>query len=122
MEMIAHSPKMAKKAGVPQSVGKDFAAADKGKTFKLGGEMAGKKFDFKKMFASKNDGKEPAKEEASESKAVKSGKISKAQYAKGEKREDKMKCGGSVKGHANGGLVSRGNGCASSGKTRTKVC
>ena len=32
MEMIANSPKMAKKAGVPQSVGKDFAAADKGKT------------------------------------------------------------------------------------------
>jgi hypothetical protein len=39
MEMIAHSPKMAKKAGVPQSVGQDFAAADKGKTFKKGGMM-----------------------------------------------------------------------------------
>lgn len=87
-----------------------------------GGEMAGKKFNIKDMFASKNNGKEPAKEEAAESKAVKSGKISKAQYTKGEKKEDKMKCGGSVKAHANGGLVSRGNGCASSGKTRTKVC
>jgi hypothetical protein len=84
--------------------------------------MAGKKFNFKEMFASKNDGKEPAKEEAAESKAVKSGKISKAQYAKGEKQEDKMKCGGSVKGHAKGGLVSRGDGCASSGKTKTRVC
>jgi hypothetical protein len=30
---------MAKKVGVPQSVGKDFAAADKGKTFKKGGMM-----------------------------------------------------------------------------------
>jgi|TARA_R110000868_G_scaffold385092_1_gene652828 hypothetical protein len=39
MEMIANSPKMAKKVGVPQSVGKDFAAADKGKTFKKGGMM-----------------------------------------------------------------------------------
>jgi hypothetical protein len=29
MEAIAHSPEFAKKAGVPQSVGKDFAAADK---------------------------------------------------------------------------------------------
>ena len=28
MEAIAHSPEFAKKAGVPQSVGKDFAAAD----------------------------------------------------------------------------------------------
>ncbi len=37
MEMIAHNPKAAKKAGVPQSVGRDFAAADKGKTFARGG-------------------------------------------------------------------------------------
>lgn len=29
MEAVAHSPKFAKKAGVPQKVGKDFAAADK---------------------------------------------------------------------------------------------
>ncbi len=28
MEAVAHSSKFAKKAGVPQSVGKDFAAAD----------------------------------------------------------------------------------------------
>jgi hypothetical protein len=28
MEAIAHSPKFARQAGVPQSVGKDFAAAD----------------------------------------------------------------------------------------------
>ena len=34
MEAVAHDPKFAKKAGVPQSVGKDFAAADKAK--KLG--------------------------------------------------------------------------------------
>lgn len=31
MEAIAHDPKFAKKAGVPQKVGKDFANADKGK-------------------------------------------------------------------------------------------
>jgi hypothetical protein len=39
MEAVAHSPSFAKKAGVPQSVGKDFSAADKGKTFKHGGGM-----------------------------------------------------------------------------------
>lgn len=33
MEAVAHSPEFAKKAGVPQSVGKDFAAADKGHKF-----------------------------------------------------------------------------------------
>ena len=44
MEAIAHSPEFAKKAGVPQSVGKDFAKADKGKTFRKGGNaMATKK-------------------------------------------------------------------------------
>jgi hypothetical protein len=31
MEAVAHDPKFAKKAGIPQSVGKDFAAADKRK-------------------------------------------------------------------------------------------
>ncbi len=28
MEAVAHSPKFAKKAGIPQSVGRDFAKAD----------------------------------------------------------------------------------------------
>jgi len=37
MAAIAHNPAFAKKVGVPQSVGKDFAAADKGKKFGLGG-------------------------------------------------------------------------------------
>jgi hypothetical protein len=34
MEAVAHNPAFAKKAGVPQSVGKDFAAADKAKAAK----------------------------------------------------------------------------------------
>jgi hypothetical protein len=33
MEMVAHDPKAAKRLGVPQSVGQDFVAADKGKKF-----------------------------------------------------------------------------------------
>jgi len=32
MEMVAHDPEAAKRVGVPQSVGKDFVAADEGKT------------------------------------------------------------------------------------------
>jgi hypothetical protein len=31
MEMVAHDPKAAKRVGVPQSVGKEFAEADKAK-------------------------------------------------------------------------------------------
>jgi hypothetical protein len=42
MEAVANNPAFAKKAGVPQSVGKEFSNADKGKTFKRGGEMATK--------------------------------------------------------------------------------
>jgi len=40
MEAVAHSPAFAKKVGIPTSVGKDFAAADKGKKFKSGGLYA----------------------------------------------------------------------------------
>ena len=40
MEAVAHSPSFAKKVGIPQSVGKDFAAADKGKKFAAGGLYA----------------------------------------------------------------------------------
>ena len=39
MAAVANNPAFAKKAGVPQSVGKEFNNADKGKTFKQGGDM-----------------------------------------------------------------------------------
>ena len=40
MEAVAHNPSFAKKAGIPQSVGKDFSAADKGRKFGRGGMAA----------------------------------------------------------------------------------
>ena len=40
MEAVANNPSFAKKVGVPQSVGKDFSTADKGRKFKTGGLMA----------------------------------------------------------------------------------
>jgi len=39
MAAVANNPAFAKKAGVPQSVGKEFNNADKGKTFKQGDSM-----------------------------------------------------------------------------------
>jgi len=39
MEAVAHNPSFAKKAEVPQSVGKDFSSADKGRKFLKGGDM-----------------------------------------------------------------------------------
>ena len=40
MQAVAHNPKFAKKVGVPQSVGKEFAKADEGKKFAGGGLYA----------------------------------------------------------------------------------
>ena len=39
MEAVANNPSFAKKAGVPQSVGKEFSNADKGRKFSKGGDM-----------------------------------------------------------------------------------
>ena len=39
MQAVAHSPAFAKKVGVPQSVGKDFSSADKGRKFSKGGDI-----------------------------------------------------------------------------------
>ena len=85
MEAIAHSPSFAKKVGVPQSVGKDFSAADKGKTFKQGGDMA----ESKKMV-----GKEVA---------FMKKKGAPAAMIKHEKAEMGMKKGGGVDGAAKKG-------------------
>ena len=39
MAAVANNPSFAKKVGVPQSVGKDFNQADKGRKFFKGGDM-----------------------------------------------------------------------------------
>jgi hypothetical protein len=61
MAAVANNPAFAKKAGVPQSVGKDFSNADKGKTFKRGGDMATKMNPgFMAMIAKKKAGAKSA--------------------------------------------------------------
>ena len=49
MEAVAHSPSFAKKVGVPQSVGKDFASADKGRKFSKGGNTMATQMDPRVM-------------------------------------------------------------------------
>ena len=49
MNAIAHNKAFAKKVGVPQSVGQDFSNADKGKTFKKGGDTMASRMDPKMM-------------------------------------------------------------------------
>jgi hypothetical protein len=43
MAAVANSPSFAKKVGVPQSVGKDFNEADKGRKFSKGGDTMASK-------------------------------------------------------------------------------
>ena len=40
MAMVAHDPKAAKRVGIPQSVGREYVAADKGRKFSKGGTMS----------------------------------------------------------------------------------
>jgi hypothetical protein len=104
MEAIAHSPSFAKKVGVPQSVGKDFSTADKGKTFKRGGTMATKMNPgFMAMMAKKKGAQEG----------------SKADMASDKKQMMGMKKGG-MKKMAAGGFTSSADGIATKGKTKAK--
>ena len=79
MNAIAHNKAFAKKVGVPQSVGKDFSEADKGKKFRKGGETMA----TNKLFR----GKETKTEELREAKALRMGAISPKEFVKGEKSE-----------------------------------
>lgn len=115
MEGVAHNPAFAKKVGIPQSVGKEFAKADKGKTFKRGGDMATKKMS-KGGYA---DGGMPM--------VMKDGQKVPAFAADGK---GKMAKGGATKKMASGGMTSMGkvktaapsrDGIAEKGKTKGKM-
>ena len=55
MAAVANNPSFAKKVGVPQSVGKDFTTADKGRKFTKGGDTMASKMNpgFMAMMAKK---------------------------------------------------------------------
>ena len=63
MAAIANSPSFAKKVGVPQSVGKDFTTADKGRKFSKGGDTMASKMNpgFMAMMAKKKGMQEGSK-------------------------------------------------------------
>ena len=58
MAAVANNPSFAKKVGVPQSVGKDFTTADKGRKFSKGGDTMASKMNpgFMAMMAKKKAG------------------------------------------------------------------
>ena len=123
MAAAAHNPAFAKKVGVPVSVAKEFNQADKGRKFKEGGMATNK---LKKLFK----GKDTYAEEIKEAKAIKSGKITPAEYAKGEKMEGegmkkggcaKMCKGGKTMKYAKGGYVKAADGITKKGKTKGRI-
>jgi hypothetical protein len=140
MAAIAHNPAFAKKVGIPQSVGKDFDEADKGKKFGSGGRT---RPDVQKVNKSKTDhGKMTFFKEGGDTMASKMNPGFMAMMAKkkaGAKSEMPMKkmAGGGMPmkdgkpafigdgkgmkhgGMANGGSASkRADGVATKGKTK----
>tara|TARA_R110002126_G_scaffold8096_1_gene38827 strand:+ start:86 stop:433 length:348 start_codon:yes stop_codon:yes gene_type:complete len=114
MEAVAHNPSFAKKAGVPQSVGKEFAKADKGKTFSRGGDMKESKAMVGKEMAFMKKKGAPAsmmKHEKAEMMGMKKGGMAKKMmgggmaYAKGGGIESKGKTKGTMIKMKSGGKM-----------------
>jgi len=104
MAAVAHSPAFAKKAGVPQSVGQDFSNADKGKTFKQGGDMASKMNPgFMAMMAKKKGAAPSAMGKPTMKKGMDTAKDGMKKMAKG------------------GSASTRADGIAQKGKTKGKM-
>ena len=106
MAAVATNPAVARKTKIPQSVGKEFMEADKGKKFKGGGEMKESKAMVKKeigFMKKKGAPKSMIKHEMGEMKG--------------------MNYGGKVKKMASGGLAAghkSADGVAVKGKTKAK--
>ena len=123
MAAVANNPAFAKKTGVPQSVGKEFNNADKGKTFKQGGDM--KPVDMKKN---------PGVAKLPTAVRNKMGFMKKGGMAEGEKadmKQDKGMMQKAVNKHegrlhkgqpmtklSKGGFTKEANGVATKGKTK----
>ena len=108
MAMVANNPAAAKRVGIPQSVGKDFMEADKGRKFNKGGDMKeskammGKEVAFMKK---KGAPKAMVKHEMAEMMGMKKGGAAK-----------KMMGGG--KAYSAGGYTRAADGVAKKGKTK----
>ena len=117
MAAIAHNPAFAKKVGIPQSVGKDFDEADKGKKFGSGGRT---RPDVQKVNKSKTDhGKMTFFKEGGDTMASKMNAGFMAMMAK-KKGASKMAGGGMAMGKVKTAAPSR-DGIAEKGKTKGKM-
>jgi hypothetical protein len=127
MAAIAHNPAFAKKVGVPQSVGKDFNEADKGKKFGSGGyarpdlqkinkpkTLHGKMSIMKGGGMAKSDMKEDMAMDLKQDKAMMQKAVN--------KHEGRLHKGATMTKLASGGSASsRADGCATKGKTKGTI-
>jgi len=114
MAAIASNPAFAKKVGIPQSVGKDFTDADKGKKFGSGGTT---RPDVQKVNKSKTEhGKMTFFKEGGDTMASKMNAGFMAMMAK-KKGTGKMAGGGMAMGKVKTAAPSR-DGIAEKGKTK----
>jgi hypothetical protein len=125
MAAVAHSPKFAKKAGVPMSVGSEFMDADKGKKFRTSvapskaginkqktnhGAMQMPNAMLNKYMGKKDGGIMKHNDMAKDMPMMK--KVAKKEVKAHEKSMHKMASGGKV------GQLSKADGCATKGKSK----
>ena len=125
MAAVAHNPAFAKKAGVPQSVGKDFNEADRGRKSSKGGDM--KKMNmggYAEGGMPMKDGK-PAFVGDGKGKMAKGGmahkdvKMDKSMMQKAvNKHEGRLHKGATMTKLAKGGFTKSADGIATKGKTK----
>ena len=132
MAAVAHSPAFAKKAGVPQSVGKEFNQADKGRKFSKGGDMKKGYADGGMTMVKKGDKMVPDFAADGKGKMAKGGmahkdvKMDKGMMQKAVNKHEgrlhkgesmtKLNMGGMA--YAKGGFTKAADGIATKGKTK----
>ena len=146
MEAVAHSPEFAKKVKIPQSVGKEFAEADKGRKFRRGGttnpklssinkqqthhgKLSMPNASLNKYIGMKEGGTAMKHEDIQMDKklAKKAVGMHEEQLHGGKKadlsklKDGGMCCGGKAKKMATGGYVRAADGCAQRGKTKGEM-
>jgi len=124
MAMVANDPKAAKRLGIPQSVGRDYVEADKGRKFGSGGSMKESKAMMRKevsFMKKKGAPKSMIKHEMSEM-ADKAGRALKKRSADTMGRAMVKKMAGGGMSYSGGGSASsRADGIAMKGKTKGKM-
>ena len=113
MAAVANNPSFAKKVGVPQSVGKDFTTADKGRKFSKGGDTMASKMNAGMMAIMAK--KKGATKMAGGGMPMKDGKPAFIGDGKGA-----MKKGGMAMGKVKTAAPSK-DGIAEKGKTKGKM-